>query len=289
MRKSNCLFSKLKSRILLALTVFALAFAVAGCDSPAGTVGPVEVTWANITGTWQDIAYGNYYEISETKINDVMMDCEYEVKSSNFVISADGYSFIFCKCTKGTSWTPKDYYFTVAVKLFSNGKIKLICPMNYNDRYSSLSELEQQYTESSTIGTNWCSDCKKAGNGVTVFDANAYMSKCDFRENFVSVSMQGVDGWGVYDSFMPTRDKSKEDGNVKLYLYDSSERDLVGDLHYCEVVDENGTYYVYWYHYDEDEDDNDSKLEMMFDGTFGSNCMPIVSETYLTKLKSLYK
>lgn len=285
MRKSNCLFSKLKSRILLALTVFALAFAVAGCDSPASVN---HSPFSEFIGLWENSSYGSIYEISGSKITDVLMDCEFDVLDEDPVLSADGYTLILCQCSKGTSYTPTGNYYTVALKRNGNG-MEISCPLDYNLTFTSVDELKNAYTSSYTIGTNGTTACvRRPAKKVTVFDESGYMTKCDFIPGNISVSMWNS-GWGVYDSFMPTRDKSKEDGNVKLYLYDSSERDLVGDLHYCEVVDENGTYYVYWYHYDEDEDDNDSTLEMMFDGTFGSNCMPIVSETYLTKLKSLYK
>lgn len=297
MRKSNCLFSKLKSRILLALAVFALAFAVAGCDSPAGTggtkqiplVAAVEGVPDEFLGRWSDDNYApSQFEIEKSVITDVLTPCVYNVVSSQTVNGADGYTFIYCQCAQGTDYTPTGYYYVVALKKDGN-KTHISCPLDFNNRITSLSELQSAYTENSTIAMNYAPICSKvvANNNVTVMSA---MVQCSFTENSTIISMQKVDGWDVYDSFTPTRDKNKEKGNIALYLYNPSERQIYGaDLNYCAVKNEGGTYYVYWYLYDENEDENYSILEDMYEGMLSDNDMPIVSADNLEKLKQMYQ
>lgn len=289
MRKSNCLFSKLKSRILLALTVFALAFAVAGCGNPSSTgvheiplVPAVEGVPDEFLGRWSDDNYApSQFEIEKSVITDVLTPCVYNVVSSQTVNGADGYTFIYCQCAQGTDYTPTGYYYVVALKKDGN-KTHISCPLDFNNRITSLSELQSVYTENSTIAMNYAPICSKvvANNNVTVMAA---MVQCAFTENSTSISMPMVDGWYVYDSFTPTRDKNKETGTTVLYLYNSSERQVYGaDLNYCAVKNEGGTYYVYWYLYD--EDDNDAMLEDMY-----PDDMPIVSADNLAKLKQMYQ
>ncbi|MBP5401910.1 MAG: hypothetical protein J6Y36_02000 [Treponema sp.] len=288
MKKFNYFFSILKSRIVLVFAVIALAFATSGCDSPA-TVSYSPIS--EFIGQWENDSYGSVYEISESKIIDMLMDCAFDIVDENPVLSADGYTLFLCKCSKGTSYTPAGNYYAVALKMSGN-YLDISCPLDYDLTFTSIDQLKGAYTPSYTIGTNGTTTCSKLSvYKISVTDDTKFMMKCDFAKNNVSVSMMGVDGFSEYDSFTPTRDKSKETGNVVLYLYNSLERQVDGtDLNYCSVVDENGTYYVYWYLYDEDEDDNDPNLEMMYDGTFGENLMPIVSGENLTKLKEkIYK
>lgn len=300
MRKSNCLFSKLKSRILLALTVFALAFAVAGCDSPAGTGGTKQIPLvAAVEGMpdvfvdyWQDKIYGVCYDITKTSIIDVNMNCVFNVVSTETVQSQDGWTLVFCQCASGTQWTPKGYYFAVGVKASGN-EILISCPLDSNEKFTSLEDLEGVYTSSYTIGYNMSSTCRKTQKGseaIVLFDGTWSMSRCEFTSNLVSVSMIKSSGWEIEDSFVPTRDTSKETGNIVLYLYNPSERQIYGaDLNYCAVKNEGGTYYVYWYLYDEDEDDNDATLEYMYEGMVTENDMPVVSADNLAKLKQMYQ
>ncbi|MCR5385609.1 MAG: hypothetical protein K6E69_00655 [Treponema sp.] len=296
MRKSNCLFSKLKSRILLALTVFALAFAVAGCDSPAGTggtkqiplVAAVDAELGNHIGTWEndDYNYHSEYGISKNKITDAM-GCIFNVVSSSLVTSADGYTLIFCQCANGTQYTPTGYYYIVAVKLNSNGSLDIVCPVDYNEKFTSLSALEEVYVSSYDVegNGNWKTTCTAAGTSITVSDSSGYMSKCVFTSGNASFSMIGNSGMSEFDSVTPTRDKNKETGNTVLYLYNPLERQIYGaDLNYCAVKNEAGTYYVYWYLYDEDEDENYTILEDMY-----PDDMPIVSADNLAKLKQMYQ
>ena len=292
MRKSNCLFSKLKSRILLALTVFALAFAVAGCDSPASvSVVPVQINSINdIKGVWEDKSFGNPYEITTVNINDVMMGCFFNIMSDSFVTSKDGYTLIFTQCVQGTQYTPTGNYYVIAVKKYSNGTIDFVCPVDYKSNYTTLSALQSVYTQNYDVEANgnWKSTCASIPEGtpskVTFYDNSGYLSsKCEFSTTKAAFSMiDNSGGWYEYNTFSPTRDTSKETGNIALYLYGN--RSYGADQQYCAIKNEGGTYYVYWYSYDDEEEDNDYMLEGIY-----PDFMPVVSADNLEKLKQMYQ
>lgn len=306
MKKSHCLFSNLKNKFLLALAVIAMAFAFTGCPNPTvpgaqggdngsqtiPLVSAVNAELGDIAGTWENNDYGHSeYRITSSTITDAMMNCSYNIVSPSTVTSADGYTLIFTQCAQGTEWTPAGNYYVIAAKLNSNGSLDISCPLDYSVNYTSLSALQEVYTSSYGVeaNRNWTTTCTAVGGGtptsVTVFDGSGYMTKAEFASGNLTFSMMGNSGLDEYDSFIPTRDTSKEIGNIVLYLYNASERQIYGaDLNYCAVKNVNGTKYVYWYIYDDEEDENDYMVESIY-----PDYMPLVSDDNLTALQQMYQ
>lgn len=90
--------------------------------------------------------------------------------------------------------------------------------------------------------------------------------------------MMGNAGFDEYTSFIPKRDKTKENSNVLLYLHSESDRTSAVDSHYMKI-NEDGS--IYWYCYDEESeehDQNDENLAGMY-----PDYMPTVSDSDLEK------
>ena len=135
------------------------------------------------------------------------------------------------------------------------------------------------------MGTNITTTCaKRLTYKVTVADG-MYMTKCEFTQDNVKISM--IDNnynFQEVDHFTPTRDTSKEQNGIVLYLYNASERQNYGaDLNYCAVKNVNGTDRVYWYLYDEDEDGNDYTFEGIY-----PDYMPVISSENRARLNRIY-
>lgn len=144
-------------------------FIVAGitsCSSP--NAGPDPIVYldpvdANLTndfiGTWENNDYPGFtstYSVAKNQIKDVSMGVWYDVVSSEVVVSADGYTLVFCQIAEGhgTEWTPAGGYHVVALKYNSGtSKLDIFCPVNTSG-YTSLSLLRAAYTSTYDVGVN---------------------------------------------------------------------------------------------------------------------------------------
>lgn len=137
------------------------------------------------------------------------------------------------------------------------------------------------------------SSCEKKSNSdpetlnIVALDKLKCMSKLIFTESEVELQMMKSSSWETYYGFKfaPSRNKSKETGNVVLYLYNASESSYTGDLMYLKVINkgDNNDGVVYCYMYDDEEEDNDSILEFMYPDN-----MPVLTSEQITKLKNAY-
>ena len=109
-------------------------------------------------GTWENNDYGftSTYSVAKNQIKDESMGVWYDVVSSEVVVSADGYTLVFCQIAEGhgTEWTPAGGYHVVALKYNSGtSKLDIFCPVNTSG-YTSLSLLQNAYPSTYNVGAN---------------------------------------------------------------------------------------------------------------------------------------
>lgn len=154
-------------RLFIGLVLSCLVISVfASCSQPSNNVPNLPVlpvsAEANLDdaflGTWENNDYGftSTYSVAKNQIKDESMDVWYDVVSSEVVVSADGYTLVFCQIAEGhgTEWTPAGGYHVVALKYNSGtSKLDIFCPVNTSG-YTSLSLLQNAHPSTYNVGDN---------------------------------------------------------------------------------------------------------------------------------------
>lgn len=277
MRKSNCLFSKLKSRILLALTVFALAFAVAGCDSPAGWVSPVEVELTELqqyVGTYK--TSGLIVETMELYSSEIRIPWD-----PTWGDTADGYSgfkgdfvklykkgtrfYLIYQLTNGTDFTPTGSYCVAEIIPSSNGKLDCA----YQMTIASTGDVCCQTIEEAEEAI-----CSSGGLSTTAYSSFAIQSY--YTRSAFWFSSDGSD----YNGSGKTTDNSgycffivQNENTITWVTYPVVEDEDYGDewrerQEYTLSKQSNGLWTLQENITDEDYDDNNTSYVSWIDGTY---------------------
>lgn len=253
-------------------------------DDAAGGVWPQDYV-----GVWENIGYGSTYKISETKIIDAQMKCEFQIVDSTPVNVADNYILILTECTKGTEYTPAGNFYAIALKKIGD-TLNISCPLDYSLKISSLSELKERFNSSydPEIGVkNFVTECTpKTEASLTVYESEYYSYRVVIKPNLVTYAEEDANHNYVVDddySFIPKRDMSKEKGDISFYLYSESDRTYGGDLVYMAVRDTgDDTNAIYYYVYDDEEED--SIWEWIWDAEMYAE----ISDDDLAELKEMF-
>lgn len=269
---------------------------ITSCEPPSGGYSPqinylaaVDVVPDEFLGTWENNDWGwhSEYVVSKKQVNDKSMGVLYNVVSDSTVKTTDGYTLLFCQVAEGsgTEYTPAGNFYAVGIKL-EGELLKICCPLDYASVFTSLEELQETYTSSYKFAGSGNDEtvCTKMGASVSVTEKTMSATMVTFTKTKVSMFEMGAVGWHEDDDtiFTPIRDKSKENSDVKLYLYGT--RNLVMDDPHIEIKkNDSGEWAVYYYVYDDDEDGNYYEYYWEYD------MFPTVSDDDLTKILALYE
>lgn len=269
----------------LILSCFVIAV-ITSCEPPK----PVSsYGGTSIYGTWENNDWGwhSEYVVSKNQINDKSMNVLYNVVSDLTVTTTDGYTLYFCQVAEGsgTEYTPAGNFYAVGLKI-DNGSLKICCPLDYSSVFKTLEELQDKYTSSYNFAGSGNGEtiCTKLGEVVSVTEQIMSATKVTFTKTKVSLFEMGVDGWHEDSDtiFTPIRDKSKENSDVKLYLYGT--RNYVMDDPHIEIKkNSSGKLAVYYYVYDDEEEGN------YYEDYWEYDMFPTVTDDELTKILALYE
>lgn len=269
---------------------------ITSCEPPSGGYSPqinylaaVDGVPAAFLGTWEnnDWGYHSEYILKKNQINDKSMSVLYNVVSASTVTTADGYTLVFCQVAEGsgTAYTPAGNFYAVGIKL-DGGSLKICCPLDYQSVLTTLEGLKNKYPSSFNFAGsgNYETVCTKIGEAVSVTEKTMSATMITFTKIKVSLFEMGGNGWHEDSDtiFTPIRDKSKENSDVKLYLYGT--RNTVMDDPHIEIKkNSSGELAVYYYVYDDEEDGN------YYESYWDYDMFPTVSDDDLIKILALYK
>lgn len=279
----------------LILSCFVIAV-ITSCTQPGGGYTPqinyltaVDGVPDAFLGTWEnnDWGYHSEYAVSKNQINDGMANVLYNVISTSTVTTTDEYTLVFCQVAEGsgTEYTPAGNLYAVGIKL-DGGSLKICCPLDYESVFTTLEGLQNKYPSSYKFAGsgNYETVCTKMGASVSVTEKTMSATMVTFTKTKVSMFEMGVDGWNEDTDtiFTPVRDKSKENSDVKLYLYGT--RNYVMDDPHIEIKENSsGKLAVYYYVYDDEEEGN------YYEDYWDWDMFPTVSDDELSKILALYE